>query len=184
MRGRRGRRRQSGFTLVELLISLLIVSLALGFASRLLMEVAVIFADSAADTAGDSMPLALGRLRSDARAARSFEVLADPAGDPMLLLSGHPAGDLLYERQGTVLLRSRLDPGGAVLDQGVAARGVLGWDCRALAPGLLEIAVTYRHRIPRTGSPVGLPGQRGPGTAPVSETFTVAPRGAGLGEGW
>jgi hypothetical protein len=167
-----------------MLLSLLIVSLALGFASRLLMEVAVIFADSAADVADGSMPLALGRLRSDARAARSFEVLPDPGGDPILILSGHPAGDLLYERRGTVLVRSVLDAHGDVLAEGVAARGVLDWDCRALTPGLLEVSVTYRHRVPRRGSPVGLPGQRGPGTAPITEAFAVAPRGAGLPEGW
>ncbi|HYN22698.1 MAG TPA: prepilin-type N-terminal cleavage/methylation domain-containing protein [Thermoanaerobaculia bacterium] len=170
---------QAGFTLVELLVSLVITMLALALAAQVLMESSQMLVDAAAEQADSAMPLVVARLRGDVRAAASFHVVG-----PALLLEGHPAGTVVYERAGEELRRTVLDGTGQILGSAPALRGVTGWSCIPVGPGLLAVTLAHRRSTLRRGPLPALPAQRGPKQEERSELFLVAPRGAGLGESW
>jgi prepilin-type N-terminal cleavage/methylation domain-containing protein len=170
---------QAGFTLVELLVSLVITMLALALAAQVLMESSQMLVDAAAEQADAPMPLVVARLRGDVRAAASFQVVGST-----LLLEGHPAGAVVYERVGEELRRTVLDGSGGVLGSAPALRGVTGWSCFPAGPGLLGVNLVHRRSALRRGPLPALPARRGPKQEERSELFLVAPRGSGLGERW
>lgn len=174
---------QAGFTLVELLISLVLASLALALAAQVMMEGAQVLADAAAEQADAPMPLVAARLRGDVRAASGFEVVPGLEG-PALLLEGHPAGIVVYQKIGDELRRTVLDETGRVRGETPALRGVTAWSCAPLSPGLAAVSLGYDRSALRRGPLPALPGRRGPRTEERTETFLVAPRGAGLGSSW
>ena len=174
--------RQAGFTLVELLISLLVMSVALALAAQVMMEAAQMLTDAAAEQADAPMPLVAARLRGDVRAAAGFEVLPGLEG-PALFLEGHPAGLVVYQKVGDELLRTVLDETGEVLGETPALRGVTSWSCAPIAPGLVAVNLSHRRSAIRGPLPA-LPGNRGPRSEERTESFLVAPRGGGLGFSW
>ena len=174
---------ESGFTLVELLISLLVMSLALVLAAQVMMEAAQMLTDAAAEQTDAPMPLVAARLRGDIRAAAGFEVEEGLEG-PALFLEGHPAGLVVYQKVGDELRRTVLDKTGKVRGEAPALRGVTTWSCAPIAPGLVAVSLSHRRSAIRRGPLPALPGQRGPRSEERSEIFLVAPRGAGLGTAW
>lgn len=174
---------EAGFTLVELLISLLVTALALALAAQVTMEGAQMLADAAAEQADAPMPLVAVRLRDDVRAASRFEVLPGLEG-PALFLEGHPAGLVVYQKVGDELRRTVVDATGKVRGEAPALRGVTAWSCAPLAPGLAAVTLSHDRSALRRGPLPALPGRRGPRSEQRSETFLVAPRGAGLGSAW
>jgi len=175
--------RQSGFTLVELLISLLVMSVALALAAQVMMEAAQMLTDAAAEQADAPMPLVAARLRGDIRAAAGFEVDEGLEG-PALFLHGHPAGMVVYQKVGDELIRTVLDDTGKVRGEGPALRGVTSWSCAPISPGLVAVNLSHRRSAIRGGPLPMVPGRRGPRFEERSESFLVAPRGAGLGPAW
>lgn len=175
--------RQAGFTLVELLISLVVMALALALAAQVMMEGAQMLTDAAAEQADAPMPLVAIRLRSDIRAAAGAEVLPGLEG-PALFLPGHPAGLVVYQKVGDELRRTVVDETGKVRGSAPALRGVTAWTCAAIPPGLVAVTLSHRRSAIRGGPLPALPGRRGPRSEERTETFLVAPRGAGLGSGW
>ena len=115
-RGDGGEGSEAGFTLVELLISLLLLSLALALAAQVMMEGAQMLTDAAAEQADAPMPLVAARLRGDIRAATGFEVLEGLEG-PALFLDGHPAGLVVYQKIGDELRRTVLDETGKIRER-------------------------------------------------------------------
>ena len=120
--------RQAGFTLVELLISLVVMGLALALTAQVLMEGAQMLTDVAAEQADAPMPLVAARLRGDVRASSGFEVLPGLEG-PALFLEGHPAGVVVYQKVGDELRRTVLDETGKVRGESPALYGVTSWSC-------------------------------------------------------
>lgn len=175
--------REAGFTLVELLVSMVITMLALALAAQVLMESSQMLVDAAAEQADAPMPLVVARLRGDVRAAASFQIVAGPDG-PALLLEGHPAGAVVYERVGEELRRTVLDGSGGVLGSAPALRSITDWSCFPAGPGLLGVSLAHRRSGLRRGPLPALPAQRGAKQVERTEIFLVAPRGAGLGESW
>ena len=174
-----------GFALLELLIALVLVSLALGLTAQLLMESSQMLTAAAAEQADAPMPLVLARLRGDVRASDGFEVQAAADGSARLFLLGHPAGMVLYERIGRDLRRTVLDRhGAAVLGSSTALRGLTGWSCGAVGPRLLLVTIGNHRSLLRPGVLPQLPSRRGPVSEERTESFLVAPRGAGLGRSW
>jgi prepilin-type N-terminal cleavage/methylation domain-containing protein len=173
-----------GFALLELLIALVLVSLALALTAQLLMESSQMLTAAAAEQTDAPMPLVLARLRGDVRASGGFEVLAAEDGSARLFLLGHPAGTVLYERIGRDLRRTVLAEDGTVRGLSTALRGVTGWSCGAVGPRLILVTVSERRSRLRPGVLPQLPSQRGPVSEERTESFLVAPRGAGLGISW
>jgi hypothetical protein len=170
--------------LLELLIALVLVSLALALTAQLLMESSQMLASAAAEQTDAPMPLVLARLRGDARAAGGFDIFPAEDGSPRLFLLGHPAGTVVYERLGRELRRSVLKPDGTVLGASTALRGATGWSCSRISARLLLVTISYRRSALRVGMLPQLPSQRPPVSEERTESFLVAPRGSGLGLSW
>jgi prepilin-type N-terminal cleavage/methylation domain-containing protein len=178
-------RRAAGFTLVELMISLAVLSLGLALAAQLLAESARMLAQASAEPRGLPAPVALARVRAEVRAATGFAVVPRGSGeDPGLLLSGLPAGDVLYAQEGSALVRQVVEPGGVPEEPAPLMSGVLAWRPYVLGPHLLRIDLSYRAPARRRSPLALMPSAAGPATEVQEETLMLAPRGAGLGKRW
>lgn len=171
---------QAGFTLVELMISLLLTLLALGLAAQVLMESAQVLTDTAAEQIDAPVPLALARIRGDVQSSRSYSVLSGSR----LMLFGHPAGTLVYEQSGGELTRTVLDPLGSPLGSATVMRRVTDWSCLAVTSRLVSITFRYQRHAPRRSPLPTAPGRRGPTSEERMESLLLALRGGGLGVGW
>lgn len=191
MSARLRRRRASpagdpGFTLVETLVALALLSLALTVAALLLQESARTFAEVSRDQRDAPAPLLIARIRADVLSSASVRIEPGPDGSlERIVLEGHPAGRVAYRRAGDELVREVLDESGRPRRPGAPLwRGVRGWSCRPAGPRLLRLEVRYDRPVLRPGA-LGGPRPRPGETETASEVLYLAPRAAGLGEeGW
>ncbi len=179
------RRRSAGFSVLELLVSFAILAIAMTIAGRLLLESQARMAHSARQALEPVAVLALKQIRADVRAAGRV-----PAGDfewnwgPLVLL-GHPAGTMRYEKVGTDLVRTVVG-GTSGGGRRIVMREVSIWRWR-LSRGaplpLVEMELGHQE-IPRLGL-LAAAGQR---EAPIpvirSHRVAVSPRQAGGRSGW
>jgi hypothetical protein len=180
VRGAPASRREAGFTLVELLIASLLLILVLALAGQLFMESALQLVDAGAEQGDPTVPLLLDRLRGDVLASSG----AASCAEDRLLLTGHPAGMVLYQRVGEELHRAVLDAAGTSLGEGIPWRGVTAWSCAPAGFRLLRLDLQYRLRAVRRTLNAPLPSTRGAANETRSETLFLTPRGGGLGESW
>ena len=181
------RRQQDGFSLVEMVIALALLTVALTLAAALLMESAQLLSDSAAEQRDAPVPLILARIRGDVLGADRALFAREEDGSLLrVLLPGHPEGIVQYERTGDTLMRSVLDVDGTKREEAVLWPDITGWECRAEPPGgrLLRFEVAYRRRSSRrTPLPV-MPAWRGRTQEERREVLFLLPRGNGLGRTW
>ncbi len=186
------RRSTAGFTLVEMLVALAVLTVALALAAGLLREAAWTLAGAAREARAPLAPLAAATLRSDLRASAGAapHPLAVPGSplwvsDPLVLL-GHPAGTVVYAREGDRLVRRVLPAAGGVPSERDLLRDVTVWGWRLPAAGLVEVRATFappappgglRHRRFLTGTTAGGAGDR-------TVWLQAAPRAAPGGAGW
>ncbi len=167
-------RRESGFSLVELLVALVVMSLALALAAQILMETSQMLADSAAEQIESPLPLVRARLRGDIQAATQAIILRDAFGRMSELRLPGPAGAAVYRKEEDVLWRGETP----------LLRGVRSWECIADGSSLVIVRIVYRARALRRNPLPNAPSARGPFEQERTETLLVATRGAGLGAGW
>jgi prepilin-type N-terminal cleavage/methylation domain-containing protein len=172
---------EAGFTLVEMLVSLVLLLLALALAGQLLIESQQTLVDSAAEMLDNPTTLAVARLRNDVVSSSRFLIIPIlDTGGYRLILTGHPAGTVVYEVAGTDLVRRVFDGLGVEVGQGVALRGVAtGHFVPTAVPEtpLLKIEVAYAvHRGRRSPLPT-VPGTRGPKAKAHMEVMFLLPRG-------
>lgn len=181
------RRRQAGFTLIEMMIALVLLLVGLMITADLLMESSQLFVETAGEALDNPAPLAAARMRADIQAATSVTPQLSPL-DGTLDSVDVQGGDqeVVYQKIGDVIYRSvSLFPGSPPKDPTPLWRGVTSWSCEAGstdAPAILTIAykrrTTSRRTTPRTPLPV-LPVYRGPLQEEVKEVLYVLPRGNG-----
>jgi hypothetical protein len=176
-------RRNAGFVLIELLIASILLLLALALAGQLLMESAEQLVDSAGDQADPTVPQLLDRLRGDILAASGYT----DCEEDRLLLTGHPAGLVLYQRENGLLHRAIFAADGTPKGESVPWRGVLAWKCTSLGPQLVRLDLQYQAWAWRRSLNPQLPAgaaARGKGTAVRGDTLFLTLRGGGLGGSW
>lgn len=182
MSGRRRHRRRAagGFTLLELLFSFLILGTVMLIASQLLIESQMRLSHSARRALEPAATLALEQIRADVRASASV-----PAGDhewnwAPLVLVGHPAGTVRYEKQGSELVRSLA--GG----ERIVMREVNVWRwrrVRGVPLPLVEIELGHRE-TPRLRRRIAGGQREAPLPILRSHLISVSPRQAGGKRGW
>jgi prepilin-type N-terminal cleavage/methylation domain-containing protein len=149
---RRGARQvaTSGFTLVEVLVALAVLSIGLAVASRLVIESQLGLVRASAEL-GNGMPhYAVERLRSDLQQA-DVVTPPTPAWRSSPLVIAFPAGTdrtpIRWERSETGdLERVILDTAGHPVVRHVTLRDVSAWRWRPVTPRLVDVEITYRAR--------------------------------------
>lgn len=152
-------RRQRGFTLIEMLVSTVILMFVMLLALQMLAEAGRLLSTAQVEIAQPSIKLATRWLRRDIQGASGLGRLAFLATSGPLELSGHREGILRYELAGANLDRVIVATGGRVIGRRTVLREVLGWRWRALNSGLVEVEIVYQRRVRsrstrRGGSPV------------------------------
>lgn len=177
---------QTGFTLIELSVSLAILLIALALASQLLMETSHLFAESAGEAVDAPVPLVIGRIRGDVQGATSVLPIHDKSGALLQVVISGLDRQITYEKLGVALYRT-VEPhdGSSPAQKALLWPGVTGWQCGRIEPrGLILLEVRYRRRTtPHTPLPA-LPALRGPLLETLTQRMFLLPRGAGLGETW
>lgn len=182
MRPLSSRRRQAGFTIVEMMIALVLLLVGLMIAADLLDESSRLFVETAGEALDNPAPLAVARMRADIQNATSVTPQFSPLDgtlDSIYVLGG--GQKIVYQKTGDTIYRTVYpSPGGPPQDPGTLWRGVTFWNCD---PGGMDspaiLTITYTRRTtPHTPLPV-LPAYRGPLQEEVKEVLYVLPRGNG-----
>ena len=183
MRPPSSRRRQAGFTLIEMMIALVLLLVGLMIAADLLDESSRLFVETAGEALDNPAPLAAARMRADIQGATSVTPLLSPLDHHTLIGVDVQGGgqEIVYQKIDDTIYRSViLFPGSPPQDPVPLWRGVTFWSCEAGgtdAPVILDI--TYSRRTtPHTPLPV-LPVYRGPLAENAKEILYVLPRGNG-----
>ena len=179
------RRREAGFTLVEICISLALLLVALLLAAQILMETSQLFAETSGESLDAPLPLVIARIRADILGSTSTVPIPNEDGTLGAVAVYGLGRQILYQKVGDALFRRIVplngDPPGKPV---LLWRGVTGWSCQIQGASLVELEVTYRRRtLPRSPLPA-LPGLRGPLTEELTQRMYLLPRGAGLGDTW
>ena len=132
-----------GFTLLELVVSLFVVSLVLLLAMQLLNEVQLTFLEWRRTIPDPQPQLAVQLLRSDIQ--RSKRILPPLAGNRLSLEL--PDGSRIdYEKEFDLLFRSIADPDGEELGRRAVFGGVRLWSWQEISPGLVEVEVAFQRQ--------------------------------------
>ncbi len=177
----------SGFTVLELLISFVILMVATTLAGQLLLESQARMAHSMRRALEPVVPIALKQIRADVRASGHVPALDQEWSWEPLVLLDHPAGTVTYERVDSDLVRT-VDTGETGSESGgerIVLRSLSIWRWR-LSPGsplpLVEIELGHLE-TPRF-SRLAAAGQReAPYPMTRSHLMAVGPRQAGR-TGW
>jgi prepilin-type N-terminal cleavage/methylation domain-containing protein len=147
----RGSRRTRGFTLLELVISLLVAGLLFLLAAQLLRSVAAGLPRRRARGYRPEPRLAVAMLRRDVREALGVGGGSPvPADGPLVLLLPGPSS-VRYEQDGSALLRIRLDAAGEQVSRRAVLAPLAGWRWSEPEPGMVFVTLqTVAHSTTRS----------------------------------
>lgn len=151
--------REAGFTVIELLVSTVVLMLVMLIAVQMLAEAGRLLASAQVELAEPSVNLTTRWLRRDVQGASTLGQTAFLATHDPLELRGHREGILRYERVGSDLDRVIVAADGTEIGRRTLLRGVSDWRWRTLNAGLVEVEIVYERRVPanstrRGGSPI------------------------------
>lgn len=169
------RRPVTGFTLLEVLVTLLLVGLILLLAVQLLGEVQATSVGWRR-TLPDPVPqFAIQLLRQDIQRSSGTET---PPGKGPLGLKHSDGRRVYYDESLGQIIRTVIAADGEIQGERVVMRGVMNWSWHnTLAPGLVEVQIVYRrHRDPGGRRRGGVGALHDPGPEPTSLTLRFAQR--------
>jgi prepilin-type N-terminal cleavage/methylation domain-containing protein len=181
-------RAEAGFTLVEVLVSLLLLAVALAMSAQLLGETQQMLVDAARESLDPAAALVATRLRAEVLGA----TVAVAAHRPDLScdyveLVGYSPGPIFYRLTGGALVRSLVAADGTPLGSTTLLSGATSFSCFTSSAGGAEVVLlAYQYRRTRTRrSPLMLlPALWGSRWEVVRESLVLTPRGGGLGTSW
>ncbi len=184
----RKHQRSAGFSLLEVLLSLVLLSLALLLAAGLMSEARGMMGAAVAGLRSPLPGRLAGQLRKDAQGAA--QLLPASIG-PLPFWTGEdlrfqPLGGgepVSYSWQGRRLLRVSREPEAETPTTEVWLQTVESWRWRRVARRLVEIEVEYRVARPPTAGSTRLLADPAP-TEMRREHLLLAVRGGGRGSGW
>lgn len=132
-----------GFTLLELVVGLFVVSLVLLLAMQLINEVQLSLLEWRRTIPDPQPQLAIQLLRSDIQ--RSKRILSPISGN-VLGLELPDGSRIDYERQSDRLYRSVTDPNGGELGRRVVSDGIRLWSWQPISPRLVEVEIACDRR--------------------------------------
>lgn len=132
-----------GFTLLELVVSLFVVSLVLMLAMQLLNEVQLTFLEWRRTIPDPQPQLAVQLLRSDIQRSKRIH---SPLAGARLSLELPDGSRIDYEREFDRLYRSIANPDGEQLGRRAVFGGIKLWSWQEISPGLVEVEVAYQRQ--------------------------------------
>jgi prepilin-type N-terminal cleavage/methylation domain-containing protein len=148
-RGGAARRASSGFTLVEVVVTLGVLSIGLALAGRLLIESQLGLVRVAAELANPMPRYTLARLRLDLQQAESVPTVMPVWRSAPLVLTFPGGRRVEWARSGVGdVERVLLDTAGRPTVRHLTLRDVVDWRWRPVpsAPRLVDVELTYRAR--------------------------------------
>ena len=195
MTPRRGRgarsgpaRRQAGFTLVELVVSMVLLALAMALSAQLLQETQQMLVDAGREALDPAAALVATRLRADILGASVAVAVQNPdLSCAYLELLGLPPGPIFYQLRRGALVRRVFAADGTPLGASVLLPSATSFSCTTVSSmGPTVVLVDYQYRRSRTRrSPLALPPALWRSRQETArESLVLTPRGAGLGRAW
>lgn len=181
-------RGQAGFTLLEMVVALALVTVAVFLAAGLLREFHEVSRRTAREALNPLEGIAVRMLRNDVHGSRG--ILSPPPfpgfwSSRPLDLDGHPPGPLRYQVEGGELLRLVLDEHGKVSSRRTVLHGAVALRWRPLGPGLLQLELSYRRTRLGASWRLGDGNRReAPDESLETEGLVLALREAPRGAGW
>lgn len=159
--------RQTGFTVIEMLVSLLVVSLVMLLGLQVLLETRFLFM-KADQEIGRPVPQLFARLlRRDAQGAMSIFAPRPTWTVEPLVLEAPDGTRVRYQRDGGNIDRQLFDDSNELINSRTLMQNVRSWQWRRLAPGLVEIQIAYmKPRAPTSALAPGLARLREGGVEP------------------
>ena len=149
MAANRATGRQKGFTLIEMLVSLLVVSLVLALGLQVLLETRFLFM-KADQEIGRPVPQLFARLlRRDAQGARGIFAPRPTWTIEPLVLEAPDGTRVRYQQDSGNINRQQFNESNELINSRTLMQNVNSWQWRRLAPGLLEVQIVYLK--PRAG---------------------------------
>lgn len=179
------RKREAGFTLVEICISMALLLVALLLAAQILMETSQLFAETSGEALDAPVPLVIARIRADILGSTGAFPMPGEDGTLGAVAVQGLGQRIVYQKMGDALFRTVVPLNGDPPEKPVLLwRGVTGWGCQIHGGNLVELEVAYRRRTVRRSPLPTLPALRGPVTEELTQKMYLLPRGAGLGDTW
>jgi prepilin-type N-terminal cleavage/methylation domain-containing protein len=181
-------RREDGFSLIEMVVSMLVLAVAMTIAAELLGETQQMLVDAGRQALDPAAALIATRLRADVQGAATAVAVQNPnLSCGFLELFGHPTGPIVYRLVGGDLVRSVLGAGGAPLGSAVLLRGATSFHCATSSlggPTVVLLSYSYGRSRTRRSPLMLVPSLWAPAQEVVRENLILTPRGAGLGTWW
>ncbi len=180
------RKGAAGFSVLELLVSFVVLAIAMTLASELMLESQARLAHAARQAMDPVADLTLKQIRADVRASTQVAASDHEWNWTPLILTGHPVGAVQYEKIGTDLVRKIAGTAAAPGGQRVVMQHVRVWRWRvSQGVPLPLIEIELAHRVtPR----LGLLSAAGRREAPILESrshrVAVSPRRVAGRSGW
>jgi len=173
---------ESGATIVELLVSLALISIVFLAAGPLIVQSVQLFSSTGRALTDTSATMSGSWLRRDVHSAASIDAWSPQWTDDPIMLHSQNGEIITYEVDGSGLVRCRFEPTGEQIDRRVMLRRVERVRWRALQ-GLIEIEVLTRAHVRPTTAALIRDRQRLNAVTLKTERFCFALRARG-GHSW
>jgi len=139
---------EAGFTVIELVVTMLLLSIALAIAAGLLVEAVRVYSATGRELREPATELTFRMLREDIRAAAPRPVSSGGTGDPLVLV--RESGAQSWNLEGERLERTSFDVDGNDLGARPMLDKVLFFRWRVIPRGRVEVEIVRRR--PEFGS--------------------------------
>lgn len=177
-------RRRTGFTLLEMVVSLALVTLLLALTAGLMNQIRLVFLREQRLVHESPPQQALQLLRHDLHGAVQVDPPSDIWSSGPMALAAADGGIVIWTHGTGGLQRTLADAGGESVSRRRLPAGFSGWRWRNVSDGLVEVELTVARRPPAAGRLTGSAPWRDTPAGSRTLRLRLALRGALRGTTW